>query len=136
MTDFIGSATMAPFGKLTNAELDASALADERRHERKRSSSLPFRTISEIGSMSGSRSWLIKGILARGETSAWVGPPGSLKSALLASVAISVSGGFAWFGRPNKGRAAVCYLALERADLVGRRLQAHNIRDNIDDLPI
>ena len=30
------------------------------------------------------KQWLIKGILARGETSAWIAPPGAMKSALLA----------------------------------------------------
>jgi AAA domain len=45
-------------------------------------------------------------------------------------------GGLDWHGRKNKGAAGVVYFALERADLVSRRLQAHGERMGLDNLPI
>jgi hypothetical protein len=75
------------------------------------------------------KSWLIKGIIAEGETSAWVGPPGSLKSALMADMAIAIAANRNWHGKRTKARnkhydAGVVYFALERADLVKRRIEA------------
>src|SRR5947208_9955760 len=71
------------------------------------------------------KEWLIKGILASGETSAWIAPPGAMKSALLAEAAVCVGAGIDWHGHRNKGAAGVVYFAIERADLVKRRLRAH-----------
>ena len=68
---------------------------------------------------------IIKGVLAWNETSAWIAPPGGMKSALLASAAIHVALGRDWFGKKNKQAVGVVYFALERADLVKRRLAAH-----------
>jgi hypothetical protein len=84
-----------------------------------------------------SKRWLIKGIIARGETSAWIAPPGGSKSALLAEAAICCGGGLDWRGKRNKaGPTGVIYFALERADLVKRRLLAHRQRMNLGSLPI
>ena len=80
--------------------------------------------------------WLIKGILARGETSAWIAPPGAMKSALLAEAAICVGAGLDWHGYRNKGAAGVVYFAIERADLVKRRLRAHRQRLGLSGTPI
>lgn len=96
----------------------------------------PFKTFDQMAGEVVSKPWLIKGIIARGETSAWIAPPGGLKSALMASLAISVSSGQDWFGHRNKGAAAVVYFAIERADLVRRRLKAHGVRRNLQGLPI
>ncbi|MGZ3519307.1 MAG: hypothetical protein ACXVAM_19430, partial [Vulcanimicrobiaceae bacterium] len=52
-------------------------------------------------------------------------PPGAMKSALLAQAAICVGAGLDWHGYRNKGAAGVVYFAIERADLVKRRLRAH-----------
>src|SRR3954464_9658052 len=82
-------------------------------------------TFDEIEAEPPSKKWLIKGILARGETSAWIAPPGAMKSALLAQAAICVGAGLNWHGYRNKGAAGVVYFAIERADLVKRRLRAH-----------
>ncbi|UPJ31332.1 AAA family ATPase [Bradyrhizobium sp. CW1] len=69
---------------------------------------------------------IIKGVFAWGETSAWIAPPGGMKSALLASAAMSVALNQPWFGRRAPGNpVGVVYFALERADLVKRRLIAH-----------
>lgn len=79
----------------------------------------------------GSKAHIIKNILVWGETSAWIGPPGSLKSSLLADAAVAVASGSDWFGYKNKGVASVVYFALERADLVRRRLIATAARRGI-----
>ena len=67
---------------------------------------------------------IIKGIFFKRETSMWYGPPGGLKSALMADATVAIANGEDWFGRKSKGKFGVVYFALERADLVRRRLQA------------
>lgn len=84
-----------------------------------------FTHLSEFATKPPRKDWLLKGIIAKGETTAWVGPPGSLKSALMASLAVSVAAGRDWFGHRSKAACGVCYLAFERKDLVERRLLAH-----------
>ncbi|MBP1297576.1 AAA family ATPase [Bradyrhizobium elkanii] len=72
--------------------------------------------------------WLVKGLIASGETSAWIAPPGGMKSALMAELAVAVSNGTpdgCWHGRKVPALWGVLYFALERADLVKRRLRAH-----------
>jgi hypothetical protein len=70
---------------------------------------------------------IIKDVIYRGERSSWVGPPGSGKSALLASVAIHVTDESSdnWRGYRIKAKVGVVYFALERKDLVKRRMRAH-----------
>jgi len=80
--------------------------------------------------------WLIKGVIARGETSSWIAPPGKGKSALLTDIAVHVAAGKDWRGHRTKGHSGVIYFALERADLVRRRLTAHKLRDGLGSLPI
>ncbi|MCG2626576.1 helicase RepA family protein [Bradyrhizobium sp. WYCCWR 13023] len=82
------------------------------------------------------KSHIIKGIFAYDETSAWVGPPGSLKSALLADAAVAIASGADWFGHRNKCQTGVIYFALERADLVRRRLLAIAKSKGLERLPI
>jgi hypothetical protein len=96
----------------------------------------PFTTFNDARAASAAKSWLFKHLIARGETSAWVGPPGSLKSAILASAAYAAATGQDWCGKRNKGRCAVIYLALERGYLVRRRLRADAERDKATDVPI
>lgn len=99
--------------------------------------SLRFTLFNEMTAAAAGKDHLIKGIFARGETSAWVAPPGGMKSALMASAAIAIASGADWFGRKNKaGPTGVVYFALERADLVKRRLQAHRDRAGLASLPI
>nr|QDP26247.1 AAA family ATPase [Bradyrhizobium cosmicum] len=82
------------------------------------------------------KSHIIKGIFAYDETSAWVGPPGSLKSALLADAAVAIASGSDWFGHRSKHQTGVIYFALERADLVRRRLLAIAKTRGLERLPI
>jgi hypothetical protein len=92
-----------------------------------------YETLTEfIGSSDHRKMWLIKGAVAWGETSAWVGPPGSLKSALMADLSISIAFGRDWHGKKGKGSSSVLYFALERADLVRRRLEAQITRLGLD----
>src|SRR5215831_230728 len=98
--------------------------------------SFQFSTFDEATAEVISKQWLLKGLLARGETSAWIGAPGSLKSALLTDIAVCVAASRDWQGRRNKGQAGVVYFALERADLVRRRLAAYRTRHGLESLPI
>ena len=93
-------------------------------------------TFDEMEVAPPAKQWLIKGILARGETSAWIAPPGAMKSALMAQAAICVGAGLDWHSYRNKGAAGVIYFAIERADLVKRRLRAHRQRLGLAGTPI
>jgi len=115
-----------------NARLDAVVLRLDRRANYK---GFPYDRFDQMSGTIAKRH-IIKGVFARGETSAWIAPPGGMKSALMASAAISVASGADWFDKRNKERCGVVYFALERADLVKRRLEAHKIRLNLPDLPI
>lgn len=99
-------------------------------------SGFPFRLFGDLTAASVAKRHLIKGVFARGETSAWIAPPGGMKSALMAQASICVAAGLDWHGKLNKGAAGVVYFALERADLVQRRLQAHRQRSSLGTLPI
>ena len=119
-----------------NATLDAKIIRIDRRAESK---GYPFKLLDEMTAEPAAKRWLVKGILARGETSAWIAPPGGMKSALLASASIAVASGVNWLGKRTKVEACsagVVYFALERADLVERRLRAHRESMGIPSLPI
>ena len=68
---------------------------------------------------------IIKGVIFKGERSSWIGPPGSGKSALLTNIMIHAAGGPEWRGYRSKEEVGVVYFALERSQLVKRRLMAH-----------
>jgi hypothetical protein len=82
------------------------------------------------------KNWLMKGVIAKGETSMWIAPPGKLKSALMADLAICLASGMDWRGYQSKATAGVVYFALERGDLVKRRFAAHRKREGLSGLPI
>src|SRR6266508_1156841 len=46
--------------------------------------------------------WLIKNVIARGETSSWIAPPAKGKSALLTDIAIHNAGGQDWRGHRTR----------------------------------
>jgi hypothetical protein len=64
------------------------------------------------------KNWLMKGVIAKGETSMWIAPPGKLKSALMTDMAVHLASGMDWRGYQSKEVCGVVYFALERADLV------------------
>jgi hypothetical protein len=80
--------------------------------------------------------WILKGLLALGETSAWIAPPGAGKSALQTEIAIHCAAQRDWRGHRAKDACGVVIFALERADLYRRRLQAYRMRDGLQGLPI
>jgi hypothetical protein len=80
--------------------------------------------------------WIFKNVMAKGEISAWIAPPGAGKSALLADISVSAGAPRDWRGHRNKGRCGVIYFAFERADLTKRRLAAYGLRDKLRGLPI
>jgi hypothetical protein len=79
---------------------------------------------------------ILKGIIARGETSAWIAPPGAGKSALLTEIAVHCAGRIDWRGHRAKEACGVVAFALERADLFKRRLRVYHQRDGLRGLPI
>ena len=116
-----------------NNALDLKTIERDERRERLSSLKMPHRAALRLEPLEDisleddcDKAHIIKGIFAWGETSAWIAPPGGMKSALLASAAISVALNQPWFGRRAPGNpVGVVYFALERADLVKRRLIAH-----------
>jgi hypothetical protein len=119
--------------EMSNEALDRLAIRADRRANYQ---GLAYRRFDQIGSTVAKRH-IIKGIFARGETSFWYAPPGGMKSALMADAAVTVPSGADWFGRRNKEACAVVYFALERADLVSRRLTALRLTRSLpDNLPI
>jgi hypothetical protein len=80
--------------------------------------------------------WIMKFVLAHGETSNWFGPPGVGKSVLMTDLAFHVAWGCDWRGYRSKERCGVVYIALERGALVKRRLSAYKRKYDAPDLPI
>src|SRR5580704_17114951 len=74
------------------------------------------------------KNWIIKIVIAAGDTSSWIGPPGAGKSALVTDLAIHMASGMDWSGYRSKEQCGVVYFALERGELVKRRLIAHAAR--------
>jgi hypothetical protein len=87
-------------------------------------------------SATASKRWLVKGVVAFGETSSWIAPPGKGKSALQTDISVNIAAGMDWRGYRSKGPHGVVYFAFERGDLVKRRLTAYARRRNLKDLPI
>ncbi|OIQ68083.1 hypothetical protein GALL_503300 [mine drainage metagenome] len=79
---------------------------------------------------------ILKGLIVRGETSAFIAPPGAGKSALMTELAVHCASGKDWRGHKAKEACGVVILALERADLYRRRLQAYRMRDGLKGLPV
>src|SRR5450631_55529 len=61
------------------------------------------------------RRWILKGIIARNETSGWVAPPGAGKSALLTEIAIHCAARVDWRATGRKRPAAWWFLRLSAA---------------------
>ncbi len=82
------------------------------------------------------KKWILKGIAALGETSAWIAPPGAGKSALLTEMAVHCAAKIDWRGHRAKISCGVVVFALERGDLFKRRLCVYHQRDDLTGLPI
>jgi hypothetical protein len=102
---------------------------------RSRGKALPFIAFDDI-QVEVEKPWILKGFLARGETSSLIGGPGKGKSALATDAAVHVASGWNWRGFRSKERCAVVILAFERADLMLRRLEAYKRKHNLADLPV
>lgn len=124
--------TESEFREADNAKLDSVVVRLDRRANY---NGFAYQRFDEIRATAAKRH-IIKGIFARGETSAWIAPPGGMKSALMAEAAVHVAAGDEWHGFRNKEACAVVYFALERADLVKRRLEAHKARMGLPNIPI
>jgi len=79
---------------------------------------------------------ILKGIIARGETLALIGPPGSGKSALITEIVVHAAAGNDWRGHRAKEACGWVVFALERGDLFKRRLRVYQQRDGLQGLPI
>jgi hypothetical protein len=79
--------------------------------------------------------FLVEGLLGAGETSSFVGMPGSGKSVLAGDLACHVAGGLSWLNR-RVSKGAVLYVAAERAKLTERRFAAFRKHHRIDNLPL
>jgi hypothetical protein len=106
---------------------EAADVADVPRPPRASVLNLTF--FDDCGAFIQKRS-ILKGVIARGETSAWIAPPGAGKSALLTEISVHCAGKIDW-----RGHKAMI-LALERGDLFKRRLQVYSKRDGLHGLPI
>jgi hypothetical protein len=100
-----------------------------------RSAALKLTYFDDCGAYVEKRS-ILKGIIARRETSAWIAPPGAGKSALLTEISVHCAAKIDWRGHRAKEACGVVILALERGDLFKRRLRVYHQRDGLAGLPI
>lgn len=82
-----------------------------------------------------SKEWILKGLIARGEASSWIAPPGAGKSGLLTAIAVHVGAQQDFHGFRSKGVCGVLYLAFERFLHTRRRMTAY-ARRGFKNLPI
>jgi hypothetical protein len=94
-----------------------------------------FQLLQDLGDKPPVKDWLIKNVIALKETSSWIAPPGALKSALLGELAFAVARKRDWHDYKAKRTGSVVYFALERADLVKRRLRAYLARSGDQEAP-
>jgi hypothetical protein len=96
---------------------------------------IPLTYFNEVAK-SSTKNHIIKDVIAKNEISRVIAPPGKGKSAFAIDLAIHVASGEDWRGYKSKLKCGVVYFALERGDLVKRRLRGHQLRDSLADLPI
>ncbi|MCA1531438.1 AAA family ATPase [Bradyrhizobium sp. NBAIM03] len=116
-------------------DLESTAAHPKEKPEAKASSALALTYYNELNELPP-KFWIMKFVLARGETSNWFGPPGVGKSVLMTDLAFHVAWGRDWRGYRSKERCGVVYIALERGALVRRRLSAYMRKYETPDLPI
>lgn len=109
---------------------------EEREKERLLKAALPL-TFFADAAKTACKNWIIKNVIARSEISSWIGSPGATKSTLLTDLAVHAAAKPDWRGHQIKEPVGVVYFALERANLVRRRLAAYRLRDRLPaDIPI
>lgn len=109
---------------------------EEREKERLLKAALPL-TFFADAAKTACKNWIIKNVIARSEISSWIGSPGATKSTLLTDLAVHAAAKPDWRGHQIKEPVGVVYFALERANLVRRRLTAYRLRDRLPaDIPI
>src|SRR5262249_2658469 len=79
--------------------------------------------------------WILKGLIARGECSSWIAPPGKGKSGLLTAIAVYAAAQKDLARFRSKGACGVLYLALERATHTRKRMTAYSLK-GFKNLPI
>lgn len=114
---------------------DGERLDDDQHQAPARSPPLKLTYYDDCGAFV-QKKHILKGIIARGETLAMIGPPGSGKSALMTEISVHCAAQIDWRGHRAKGACGVVIFALERADLFKRRLKAYQQRDGLHGLPI
>jgi hypothetical protein len=67
---------------------------------------LPLTFFDDLSENPAAKPWLVKNVIARGETSSWIAPPVKA-SALLADLAVHNAAGKNWRGYRTKGRTGV-----------------------------
>jgi hypothetical protein len=115
---------LIPIDGMDNGSLDRLVITKDRQQPLK----FKYRLLQDLPADAPAKDWLIKNIIAAGETSAWIGPPRSLKSALMAELAFAIATKQDFHGYKAKRTGLVLYFALERVDLVKRRLLACRAR--------
>jgi hypothetical protein len=120
--------TLRSIDAMNNAELDQLAVSNDRQQPLK----FKYRLARDLSADPPAKPWIVKGVVARGETSAWIAPPGGMKSALLCELAFAVASRVDWHGYRAKQSGAVVYFALERSDLTERRLATYLARCSED----
>jgi hypothetical protein len=103
-----GAAAAGSWGKdrvMTNVhEFD---VRDDDRDAEEKPPALPLTFFDDLSENPAAKPWLVKNVIARGETSSWIAPPGKGKSALLADLAVHNAAGKNWRGYRTKRRTGV-----------------------------
>jgi hypothetical protein len=127
------------YGLLTDGEPDIGSEANTSTQPATAENKLPKPlklTYFDTGADTLQKRWILKGLIARNETSALIGPPGAGKSALLTEIFVHCAGLIDWRGHRAKEACGAVIFALERGDLYRRRFQAYAQRDGLQGLPI
>jgi hypothetical protein len=110
---------------------------DARPKQSKQRSKYKFRLLRDMSDSEPAKDWIVKDVIALGETSSWIAPPGKMKSALLAELAYAVASRRSdWHGFRIKRAGAAVYFALERYALTERRFKAYRTRNNNKNAPV
>jgi hypothetical protein len=119
-----------PLSIAENNKADRRALAGDQAAENLKQGFTLYRHLQATST----KTWLVKNLLGAGEASACYGAPGSGKSVLVADMGLHIAAGLPWHGREVL-QGAVCFIALERRQLVIRRAIAFREKHGIADLP-